>query len=174
MTGTPQARKLGLKAGLRVGLDASPDGWALTEPPAALLAPDEDGAADVIVAFFRAAEQIRGRLPGLARRVFPDGAVWALWPRRAGGHDSDITDSVVRGYALDLGLVDVKVAAVDEDWSGLRLVWRTANRAGGPPGLPPWGPSPARRTPSARHPKEYPPKTPVTYLATGPGRHYWV
>ena len=54
--------------------------------------------------------------------------MWALWPRRAGGHDSDITDSVVRGYALDLGLVDVKVAAVDEDWSGLRLVWRTANR----------------------------------------------
>src|ERR1700722_3481705 len=136
MTGTPQARKLGLKAGLRVGLDASPDGWTLSEPPAGLLAPDEDGAADVIVAFFRAAEQIRGRLPGLARRVFPDGAVWALWPRRAGGHDSDITDSVVRGYALDLGLVDVKVAAVDEDWSCLRLVWRTANRGGAPVGLP--------------------------------------
>jgi hypothetical protein len=134
MTGTPQARKLGLKAGLRVGLDAPPDGWTLSEPPAGLLAADEDGAADVIVAFFRAAEQIRGRLPGLARRVFPAGAVWALWPRRAGGHDSDITDSVVRGYALDLGLVDVKVAAVDEDWSGLRLVWRTASRAGGPPG----------------------------------------
>jgi hypothetical protein len=134
MTGTPQARKLGLKAGLRVGLDAPPGGWALSEPPAGLLAPDEDGAADLIVAFFRAAEQIRGRLPGLARRVFPAGAVWALWPRRAGGHDSDVTDSVVRGYALDLGLVDVKVAAVDEDWSGLRLVWRTANRAGGPPG----------------------------------------
>jgi Protein of unknown function (DUF3052) len=129
MTGTPQARKLGLKPGLRVGLDGRPDGWALTEPPGGLLAPDEDGAADVIIAFFRAAEQIHGRLPALASRVFPAGAVWALWPRRAGGHDSDITDSVVRGYALDLGLVDVKVAAVDADWSGLRLVWRAANRA---------------------------------------------
>ena len=136
MTGTPQSRKLGLKPGLRVGLDAPPDGWAFTEPPAGLLTPDEDGAADVILAFFRAAVQVPGRLPGLAERVFPAGAVWALWPRRAGGHDSDITESVVRGYALDLGLVDVKVAAVDEDWSGLRLVWRTSNRGARPRGLP--------------------------------------
>jgi hypothetical protein len=60
--------------------------------------------------------------------VFPAGAVWVLWPRRAGGHVSDITDNVVRSAALELGLVDVKVAAVDEDWSGLRLVWRTSNR----------------------------------------------
>ena len=137
MTGTPQSRKLGLKPGLRVGLDAPPDGWSFAEPPAGLLAPDEDGAADVIVAFFRSAGQIPGRLPALAERVFPAGAVWALWPRRAGGHDSDITDSVVRGYALDLGLVDVKVAAVDEDWSGLRLVWRSANRGASPRGLRP-------------------------------------
>ena len=142
MTGTPQARKLGLKPGLRVGLDAPPDGWAFAEPPAGLLAPDEDGAADVIVAFFRSAGQIPGRLPALAERVFPAGAVWALWPRRAGGHDSDITDSVLRGYALDLGLVDVKVAAVDEDWSGLRLVWRSGNRGPGSRGLP--APDPSR------------------------------
>ena len=87
-----------------------------------------DGAADVLVAFFRAADEIGERLPALARRVFPAGAVWALWPRRAAGHVSDITDNVLRGYALDLGLVDVKVAAVDEDWSGLRLVWRSGNR----------------------------------------------
>jgi Protein of unknown function (DUF3052) len=128
MTGASQARKLGLKQGLRTALDAAPDGWALNEPPAGLLPPDPDGAADVIIAFFRAAEEIAGRLPALAARVFPAGAVWALWPRRAAGHVSDITDNVVRSCALDLGLVDVKVAAVDEDWSGLRLVWRTGNR----------------------------------------------
>jgi hypothetical protein len=128
MTGTPQARKLGLKPGMRVALDAPPDGWRLTDPPAGLLAPDEDGTADVIVAFFRASAEIVERLPALARRAFPAGAVWALWPRRAAGHVSDITDHVVRSCALDLGLVDVKVAAVDEDWSGLRLVWRPSNR----------------------------------------------
>jgi hypothetical protein len=123
-SGTPQARKLGLKPGMRVALDAPPDGWDLAEPPDGLRLPDDDGGADVIIAFFRAQAEIAGRLPALARRVFPAGAVWAAWPRRAAGHVSDITDNVVRGYALDLGLVDVKVAAIDEDWSGLRLVWR--------------------------------------------------
>jgi hypothetical protein len=131
MPPTPQARKLGLKAGQRVGLDAPPDGWELTEPPGGLRPPDEDGA-DVILAFFRTADEIADRLPSLAKRVFPAGAVWALWPRRAAGHVSDITDNVLRSLALELGLVDVKVAAVDEDWSGLRLVWRTSNR--GPSG----------------------------------------
>jgi hypothetical protein len=129
MTGTPQARKLGLKAGMRVALDAPPDGWELADPPAGLLVLGADDPADVIVAFFRAADEITDRLPTLGRRVFPAGAVWALWPRRAAGHVSDITDNVVRSCALDLGLVDVKVAAVDEDWSGLRLVWRASNRS---------------------------------------------
>jgi hypothetical protein len=127
-SGASQARKLGLKPGLRTALDAPPEGWALAGPPDGLLPPDAGGAADVIVAFFRAAGEITDRLPALADRVFPAGAVWALWPRRAAGHASDITDNVVRSCALDLGLVDVKVAAVDEDWSGLRLVWRTGNR----------------------------------------------
>ena len=126
--GTPQARKLGLKAGYRVALDEPPEGWSLREPPDGLRAPEADGAADLIVAFFRARADIAERLPALARRVFPAGALWAAWPRRAAGHDSDITDSVVRGHALELGLVDVKVAAIDEDWSGLRLVWRAGSR----------------------------------------------
>ena len=123
-----QARKLGLKPGHRVALDEPPAGWQLREPPDGLRAPDPDGTADVIVAFFRAGAEIPGRLPALARRIFPAGALWAAWPRRAGGHHSDITDSVVREHALGLGLVDVKVAAIDEDWSGLRLVWRARNR----------------------------------------------
>jgi len=136
VTGTPQARKLGLKPGMRVALDGPPPGWALGDPPGGLLRadPDDAGDADVISAFFRAADEIPGRLPSLSRRVFPAGAVWALWPRKAAGHVSDITDNVLRSCALELGLVDVKVAAVDEDWSGLRLVWRTSNRAPRPPG----------------------------------------
>ena len=127
-SGTPQARKLGIKPGLRVAFDSAPDGWRLQDPPGGLLPADPDGAADVIIAFFREAAQIGERLPALAERIRPAGAIWAAWPRRAGGHDSDITDNVVRGHALDLGLVDVKVAAIDEDWSGQRLVWRITNR----------------------------------------------
>jgi len=126
--GTPQARKLGLKPGQRVALDEPPAGWGLQDPPGGLLPADEDGTADVIIAFFRAAADFAPRLPDLAQRIRPSGAIWAAWPRRAAGHASDITDNVVRGYALDLGLVDVKVAAIDADWSGLRLVWRVANR----------------------------------------------
>jgi hypothetical protein len=129
MPATPQARKLGLKPGHRVALDDPPAGWELREPPDGLLSPDaDDGTADVIVAFFRTAAELPDRLPTLARRIFPAGAIWAAWPRRAAGHTSDITDNVVREHALDLGLVDVKVAAIDEDWSALRLVWRTKNR----------------------------------------------
>jgi hypothetical protein len=128
-SGTPQARKLGLKPGLRVALDDPPPGWSLSGPPGGLLPADAaDGTADVVIAFFRAAAEIGPRLPELARRVHPSGAVWAAWPRRAAGHASDITDNIVRSHALELGLVDVKVAAIDDDWSGLRLVWRVSNR----------------------------------------------
>ncbi len=123
-----QARKLGLKGGQRVSLDEPPAGWALADPPDGLEAVDAGAPADVIVAFFTRAAEIGARLPALAELIYPAGAVWAAWPRRAGGHTSDITDNVVREHALAVGLVDVKVAAIDHDWSGLRLVWRVANR----------------------------------------------
>lgn len=123
-----QARKLGLKPGQRVSLDEPPAGWALADPPDGLAYVGAPDHADVIIAFFARAGDLSERLPVLAERIFPAGAVWAAWPRRAGGHTSDITDNVVREHALALGLVDVKVAAIDDDWSGLRLVWRAANR----------------------------------------------
>jgi hypothetical protein len=124
MPGAPQARKLGLKPGQRVALANPPAGWILQSPPDGLFPADEDGTADVIIAFFSATAELADRLAGLAQRVFPAGALWAAWPRRAAGHQSDITDNVVREHALALGLVDVKVAAIDADWSALRLVWR--------------------------------------------------
>ena len=127
--GAPQARKLGLKPGLRVTLDDPPPGWSLSSAPVDMVrADDADSAADVLIAFFRTAADISQRLPALTRRIYPDGAIWAAWPRRAAGHTSDITDNIVRSHALELGLVDVKVAAIDDDWSGLRLVWRVSNR----------------------------------------------
>ena len=123
-----QARKLGLKPGQRVSLDDPPPGWTLSDPPDGLVYVGGPGEADVIIAFFARADEIGARLPALAERIYPGGAVWAAWPRRAGGHTSDITDNVVREHTLAIGLVDVKVAAIDADWSGLRLVWRMANR----------------------------------------------
>ena len=126
--GTPQARKLGLKPGQRVALDHAPPGWRLADPPPGLAPAAAAGPADVVISFFGAARELPDRLPGLVKRIYPDGALWVAWPRRAGGHHSDITDNVIREQALPLGVVDVKVAAIDDDWSGLRLVWRLANR----------------------------------------------
>ena len=130
--GRPQAAKLGLKPGQRVYLHNPPAGWGLTGPPEGLAGPGPRGQADVIIAFFTSAAEIGAQLGKLGRRIYPAGALWVAWPRRAAGHRSDITDGVVREHALPIGLVDVKVAALDEDWSGLRLVWRTENRRPGP------------------------------------------
>jgi hypothetical protein len=127
-SGTPQARKLGLAPGLRVAFDHAPAGWALEDPPEGLVDVAPGAHADIVIAFFATAAELPGRLPGLVEQIFPSGALWVAWPRRAGGHESDLTDSVVRDSALPLGVVDVKVAAIDADWSGLRFVWRLANR----------------------------------------------
>jgi hypothetical protein len=125
-SGTPQARKLGLKEGMRVSVENAPPGWTLTDPP-----PHEDagtGPADVIVHFLRSAAEIDAPLPELGRRIRPAGAVWFAWPRKAAGHVSDVTENAIRDAVLALGLVDVKVAAIDTDWSGLKVVWRRENR----------------------------------------------
>jgi hypothetical protein len=127
-SGRPQAVKLGLKPGQRVWLHQPPDGWALSDPPDGLAGPGPDGQADVILAFFTRADEIAAQIGGLGRRIYPAGALWVAWPRRAAGHRSDITENFIRDQALPIGLVDVKVAAIDEDWSGLRVVWRTENR----------------------------------------------
>jgi hypothetical protein len=123
-----QAAKLGLRSGQRIHLHHRPPGWDLTDPPDGLTEAGPDGPADLIIAFFGVRAEIAAELDGLARRIYPAGALWVAWPRRAGGHRSDITDTVIREDALPLGLVDVKVAAIDDDWSGLRLVWRVKNR----------------------------------------------
>jgi hypothetical protein len=128
VSSTPQSRKLGIKPGQRISLDHPPAGWSLTDPPADVTYVDAPEPADLIISFFTAAEDLPRRLPVLTERVHPSGALWIAWPRRAGGHHSDITDNIVRDHALPLGVVDVKIAAIDDNWSGLKVVWRVANR----------------------------------------------
>jgi hypothetical protein len=127
-SGRPQHAKLGLRDGQRVGLDHAPPGWRLADPMPPLELVGAAAPADLIIAFFTEAATLPERLPALADRIRPDGAIWVAWPRRAAGHSSDITDNVIREHALPLGIVDVKVAAIDHDWSGLRFVWRKAKR----------------------------------------------
>jgi hypothetical protein len=130
----PLAAKLGAKEGQRLVLVGAPARW---EVPGAAREVEVRrrvrrglGRADVVVAFFRRLEALVGQLEVLGGAVAPDGSLWVAWPRRAGGHTSDITDDHIRRAALPLGLVDVKVAALDPDWSGLKLVWRRERRGG--------------------------------------------
>jgi Protein of unknown function (DUF3052) len=120
---TPQARKLGLRTGMRVALVAVPPGWALDGPPE-IVCVDRDEPADVVVAFARSVDELAKHVDRHASRIFPDGSLWVLWPRKVAGHQSDVTENGIREVVLPLGLVDVKVAAVDENWSGLKIVWR--------------------------------------------------
>jgi hypothetical protein len=88
----------------------------------------DDEPTETVLAFFDELDSLAGSIATLGERIFPAGAVWIAWPRRAGGHESDIREQDIRDIALPLGLVDVKVAALDRDWSGLRLVWRKDRR----------------------------------------------
>jgi hypothetical protein len=128
-TGTPQWKKLGLKEGIRVAIVDAPEGWALvggdTAPEVEYV---ESGAADVVVAFAVDQASVVELIETQRERIRPAGALWIAWPRRAGGHASDVTDESVRVLALPVGLVDVKVAALDTDWSALKLVWRRERR----------------------------------------------
>ncbi|MCU1415539.1 MAG: hypothetical protein JWN80_2879 [Microbacteriaceae bacterium] len=126
-TATPQARKLGLKPGMRLCVDGAPNGWALDGPPP-LERVSTGEPADVILLFLREAVGMAGRLRVHGELIRPAGALWVAWPRKAAGHVSDLGDAVIRNAALPLGLVDTKVAAIDENWSGLKLVWRLNQR----------------------------------------------
>ena len=127
-SGTPLAKKLGIKPGARLSLDGEPTGWGVPGLPEDVTVVAAPAPADVVVAFFRAAAELPERLPALGQRIFPAGSLWVAWPRRAGGHQSDITENLLREHALPLGIVDTKVAAIDTDWSGLKFVWRRENR----------------------------------------------
>lgn len=122
---TPQARKLGIRAGTRVTLIGAAPAWRLTDPPDMVRI--ADGPADVVIWFVRTAAELADAAER-GERIFPDGALWIAWPRKAAGHVSDVTENGIRDAVLPLGLVDVKVAAIDDDWSGLKIVWRTENR----------------------------------------------
>ena len=126
-SGTPLAKKLGIKEGHRLALVNAPPGWAVPDLPGGVTVGAADGA-DTVIAFQRSAADLEAGIEGLGRAVFPDGAVWIAWPRRAAGHESDITENGIRDIVLPLGLVDVKVAAIDDNWSGLKLVWRRERR----------------------------------------------
>jgi hypothetical protein len=121
-SGTPLARKLGFKEGMRVVYVNPPERFAVEgiDEPRARLAK----GTDLVVCFVTARRELERRLDALRRAIEPDGMLWVAWPKRASGMATDMTEGVVRDVALPTGLVDTKVCAIDEVWSGLRLVVR--------------------------------------------------
>jgi hypothetical protein len=85
--------------------------------------------ADVVLVFTTERSDLERRIDGLGAAIFPDRMLWIVWPKRASGVPTDVTEDVVRAVALPIGLVDTKVAAIDATWSGLRLVWRRDRRS---------------------------------------------
>jgi hypothetical protein len=129
-SGTPLAAKLGIKTGHRVVLIGAPRDWSINDLPdnVHLIRRRSDTPANVVIAFFRIAASLDERIVEVSSTITVDGALWIAWPRKAAGHVSNITDNVIRNIVLPLGLVDVKVAALDEDWSALKMVWRKNRR----------------------------------------------
>ena len=127
-SGTPLAKKLGVKEGSTVVLVGPPEGFpavlAETLPPAVTVRARATGTADVVVGFFTRRADFERRLPTLSKVMDVDGGLWIAWPKRASGVPTDITEDTVREVALPTGLVDVKVCAIDDTWSGLRVCWR--------------------------------------------------
>ena len=125
---TPLARKIGIKAGHRVALQHRPPDWEQPEVPGAEVVDGRQPGADVTLVFARAYGDLVAEADTLVADLADSAMLWVAWPRRAAGHASDITENGLRDLFLPLGLVDVKVAALSEDWSGLKLVRRRENR----------------------------------------------
>ena len=126
-SGTPLAKKLGINAGCKLFVDGAPTGYT------SLLAPLPDdvtfvrnvtSSVDVIHLFTKSAAELDPNLRRWRRTMKSDGTVWISWPKKASKVPTDITEDVIREVALPLGFVDVKVCAIDETWSGLKLVIR--------------------------------------------------
>jgi hypothetical protein len=130
-SGTPLHRKLGIKPGTRLGLIGAPDGFDDTLgglPVDVAVRRRLRGPLDVIVAFFSSRNALERRVAALRGALDPAGGLWVAWPKRASGVATDLTENVVRELGLAAGLVDNKVCAIDEVWSGLRLVYRLRDR----------------------------------------------
>ena len=129
-SGTPLARKLGIGPGAVVLLDGAPTAFDLGETAAGVTVHRRAGSRpyDVILCFCPTAARLADRWPALHQRTTPAGALWIAWPKRSSGVPTDLDENAVRDHALAHGRVDVKVAAIDDTWSGLKNVIRVADR----------------------------------------------
>jgi hypothetical protein len=128
-SGTPLIQKIGIKPGHRLILRNHPGSFLkdLGELPAGV-AQASNGKANVVVCFSEKLADLERSFPILASKLVPDGMLWISWPKKASGRPTNLTEDVVRQVGLKCGMVDVKVCAIDDTWSGLKFVVRLENR----------------------------------------------
>ena len=125
-SGTPLVKKLGIKPGARVQFVNDPPEF---RPLLVDLPQIKKGKPnDYVHLFVRGRSELKKQLAAIKQSLDQDGMIWVSWPKKASGIATDVTEDTVRAHALPLGLVDVKVCAIDETWSGLKLVIRRENR----------------------------------------------
>jgi hypothetical protein len=129
-SGTPLALKLGIKEGARLAVVGAPSRFAetLELPRGVELRRQVRGRFDVIVFFVTRHAELARRFPTLQRGLEPDGGLWIAWPKRASGVATDLSENPIREVGVGSGLVDNKVCAIDDTWSGLRFVVRVKDR----------------------------------------------
>jgi hypothetical protein len=127
-SGTPLPEKLGVKPGAKVMLVNAPDGFEATlgdVPPGATLVRNGNGKRDLTLVFIRTKAELVRRSAAIAKAC-KQGPVWVCWPKRSSPMFRDVTENMLRDVLLPLDIVDTKVCAIDEDWSGLRFSVRQA------------------------------------------------
>jgi hypothetical protein len=125
-SGTPLVKKLGIKAGQRVlFVNDPPEFKPLLEDLPAIR---RGSPSDYVHVFVRSQAELKKHLGSAKKGLEQDGMIWVSWPKKASGVATDVTEDTVRAHALPLGLVDIKVCAIDDTWSGLKLVIRRENR----------------------------------------------
>src|SRR5215208_3539370 len=128
-SGTPLIDKLGIKAGTRLQFVSAPETFpALLGPLPADSKMTDRGSLDFAILFVESKSALVKRFPSIRDRLEPKGMLWVAWPKKTSGVTTDLSEGVVRGVGLDLGLVDVKVCAIDHTWSGLKFVRRLKDR----------------------------------------------
>ena len=128
---TPLAKKLGIKEGFRVALVGAPQGFRrelVDLPNGVRFVTSVQTSLDVIMYFVKSQRDLTQNFTRFASKLAPDGMLWFAWPKKASGVITDLSDNSVREIGLDAGLVDVKVCAVNEIWSGLKFVIRVKDR----------------------------------------------
>lgn len=125
-SGTPLPKKLGIKEDSRLAVLGAPEGFL--ESIGRSQAAHGAGPFDVTVVFVRTRADFERQLPSLIEAMDDAGGLWVAWPKKASGVQTDLTEDVIRAIALETILVDNKVCAIDDVWSGLRLVIRKTNR----------------------------------------------